>query len=132
MELDQLVFALHNSAKAYAQSVFEAAAANDIAGIRIAGEKEAELVKSADPNWPRAGNVWFKIECIINTGQRYELVSPGILFREPLLFYMLIDRGIEMYKGPISGNLTVQTSVGMQRWGVAAAGWKDKVMFTRR
>ena len=62
-------------------------------------------MKSADPNWPRAGNIWFKIECIINTGQRYELVSPGILFRETLLFYMLIDRGVEMYKGTIAGTV---------------------------
>jgi hypothetical protein len=129
-DFSALVLSLHKSAKEYAQAVFEATSAEDILVVRIGSEK-AEVVNYAEPGWPPAGNLWFKIESILNTGERYELVSPGILFREALLYYMLSERGVDIYKTPIAGSIIVETSQGAVRWDVTAPSRRDAVTLSR-
>jgi hypothetical protein len=129
-DFSTLAITLHNTAREYAQTVFEATAAEDILVVRIGSEK-FEVVKYAEPGWPPAGNLWFKIESIVNTGERFELVSPGILFREAMLYYMLAERGIDIYKKPIAGSIIVETSHGAVRWDVSAASRREVVTLTR-
>jgi len=129
-ELSDLVPVLHKVAREYARSIFEAIAAEDVMVLRIASEK-TEVVRWADPNWPKAAELTFKIECVINTGDRYELVSPGIIFREAILYYMLSDNGVDIYKKPIAGSVIVESSHGHVRWDVSAASRREVVTLAR-
>ena len=131
-DLADVIRDLHCSAQRFADTVLKGAALDEVTAIRIGSSTTDNRMSGIDA-WPAAANPGFGIFMRFPDEKWYELMSPGMIFRDAVLQHLLGERGILLGEdGPIAGSFVTELGGVETTWDVSAESKDAEITLTRR
>lgn len=101
--LTQLVRLLHEATEQYAVMILTQSVRDGVSEIRI-GPPGSRTGEFQAPDWPSAANAGFDIAVRHPDGRWYQMVQPGVIFRDALLHYLTAHHGTDWRVHPPSSD----------------------------
>ena len=124
---------IHRAARRIADCILTAAVLDEVTAIRVGSSTPVPDGPLCAEDWPAAAHPFVGISMRFPDGNWYKLMDPGMIFRDAVLHYLVVEKGVSLAgDGPVAGQFVTDLGGVRTTWQVSGDSKDDEITLTRR
>lgn len=132
-DLSDIIRDLHHPARRLADLVLTGAVRDEVTAIRVGSSTPKHHGGLCAEDWPEATQPGIGISMRFPDGMWCQLIDPGMIFRDAVLHYLVVEKGVSLAgDGPVAGQFVTDLGGVRTTWQVSGDSKDDEITLTRR